>query len=449
MTDPGFKIVGLERDSEPLYPENLQKALRKVSKSEVSSSQQTRTGRQPMPFDISAARDMIKANGYHSRCIDVKTSCAVGLGHADEDPADPKKSKPQDRTREALDPLCGTHGWQDLITSIADDFGSCAQGYIEVVREVEAASDGPIAQLHRVPAPGVRVYIENERYDKHYRLTSVGEGIGEVIYAEFGERDALRERLRLGQGRLETVKKSLRKEFVDNPQKIHEIIPIRRANNMSRWYGYPEWLAATPSIELSQASEQHHVDFFRNRGVPEAIYKLIGPLTDPEYEKIKETLKGTIGRGNQFKSALIHLQDIEAKFDVMKLGLEGKADGSILESVSTTLGMMIASIHGVPPLLAGILIPGKLGASNEFPNALMSFQVTVINRWQEAFQQRLDATLGNKAKNGGLPLKRGDFRFRKATEAIDLALAATVGGMRQTLPEAKAQGRDLGAGLKD
>lgn len=441
MSDPKTRSFEIDRASETLYSEELRKALKTIQKPEAISTQQTRIGRQALPFDICAARDMIKQNGYHSRCIRVKRNCTVGLGHADIS-ADGKSSTPHDRTWKALSPLCGTHGWQDLLNGGGDDFWSTAQCYLEVMRDKK----DNIIGLHRAPSPSIRVFIEDASYHKHYRCTSVGEGVGEVIFAEFGEREALLGRLD-GSKNVSGLGKEIRKAFVKDPTRIHELIPIRQSTNMSRWYGYPDWLAATPSIELSQASQQHHADFFRNRGVPEILIVLKGPIEGPDYEKVKETLRGTIGRGNQHKSAVVQLQDPEAELLVEKLGLEGKADGSILESVSTTLGMEIVGIHGVPPLLAGILISGKLGASNEFPNALMSFQTTVLQEAQETFSQRLGATLGNPALNGGLGLTEKDFQFRRVTDVIDLATAATVGAMRQTVPEAKAQGRDLAGGV--
>jgi hypothetical protein len=112
----------------------------------------------------------------------------------------------------------------------------------------------------------------------------------------------------------------------------------------------------------------------------------------------------------------------------------------------------------VPPILAGILIPGKMGAANELPNAIMAFQTLVIGPWHTIWQSILGATLGGKF-NGGLGLTVKDFEFKSIVDAMAEGLAKltpkgpegaanTVSGMRETLPEAAASGRDVNDGLK-
>ncbi len=103
----------------------------------------------------------------------------------------------------------------------------------------------------------------------------------------------------------------------------------------------------------------------------------------------------------------------------------------------------------MPPLLAGILIPGKLGATNELPNALLASQTLVCGQAQRNIKQILGKTLGNSALNGGLDLKIEDFAFRKISEEIDIGQMDTVSRMRETIPEAKKKGCKIEDGLKD
>jgi hypothetical protein len=56
--------------------------------------------------------------------------------------------------------------------------------------------------------------------------------------------------------------------------------------------------------------------------------------------------------------------------------------------------MLIATAHGVPPLLANILLPGKIGAANEGPNALLLFQKRKLGQIQRTFSRILANTLG-------------------------------------------------------
>ncbi len=156
-------------------------------------------------------------------------------------------------------------------------------------------------------------------------------------------------------------------------------------------------------------------------------------------------LKSQIGQGNGFKSFAINIEDPNLQVQLEKLAMDSNTDDGY-EALKTTCGMDVISAHGVPPLLAGIHLAGKMAATNELPNALMAFQVLVIGPAQNNFRKVLARTLG--AKETGLGLSYADFRFNRITEDLDLAMMNTVAGMKQTLPEAQAQGRDLSAGMK-
>ncbi len=100
----------------------------------------------------------------------------------------------------------------------------------------------------------------------------------------------------------------------------------------------------------------------------------------------------------------------------------------------------------MPPLLAGIQVPGKLGAQNEMPNTMAAFQALVVGQDQQLWSRALGRTLGSP--EAGLGLAETDFDFWTIMDEIDLAVLSTVGGMKESLPEAKAGGRDLKAGPK-
>lgn len=207
----------------------------------------------------------------------------------------------------------------------------------------------------------------------------------------------------------------------------------------------PRWLSAVPAIELSQCYAQFKYDFFLNRGVPEFMLFLLGAKLSPDDWKIvTNALKSNIGLGNSHKSFALNVSDTELKVQLEKLAMDSSPqdDGPMKES----LALSVVTAHGVPPLLAGILVPGKLGSNNELPNALMAFQALVAGPDQRIFMQTLGKTLGSK--EAGLGLTLSDFEFYTVLDEIDLSTAATVGGMKQPLAEANAQGRDLTAGMK-
>ncbi len=134
--------------------------------------------------------------------------------------------------------------------------------------------------------------------------------------------------------------------------------------------------------------------------------------------------------------------------------MEGTTDGGYFKDMMEALALNIVSAHRVPPSLAGILFHGKMGAANEMTNAILAFQTLVISQAQKTITSVLDRTLGDPEKNGGLGLKRGDFKFRTVVDVVaeemkKLQPADTMGRMKQGLGEAAAEGRDLDQGLKE
>ncbi len=94
------------------------------------------------------------------------------------------------------------------------------------------------------------------------------------------------------------------------------------------------------------------------------------------------------------------------------------------------------------------MVPGKLGASNELPNALMAYQLLRVGPMQQIISQRLAVTLGDKSKSG-LDLEPTDFVLRKISDEINPQQMDTISRMRETLESAKAKGRDIDEGVKD
>lgn len=421
----GVSVCFATRDGHLLYPNRRSRVgmLEDLLKADTDvvgvSNQGVAAGRKPHPFDFNAARLFKINNVQHSTCVQATKQSLVGLGFEN------------DKIETTLDPLCEI-SWQDSLGDAAEDYIDTGNGYLEVVRD----QGGKITGLHHLPAVDVDIYIEDATYNRHYRIRSKSETgggiIGGRVFAKFGERDALL-------GRMKELK----------PETVSEVIHFRQSTNMSRWYGYPRWLAATASIELMQALHQFSFDFFINRGVPEFILFIKGGKVDKkDWAKIEESIKATIGVGNQHKTLALNLTDPELEIQVEKLAMEGTGDSTMLRDMSETLSLNIVSAHGVPPLLAGILIPGKLGATNELPNALQAFQALVIGPMQKTFETTLGVTLGNPAFNGGLGLDRKSFELKRVLDEIDLGTMDTVSRMRQTVPEARAEGRDLNAGLK-
>lgn len=415
-------------------------------------------GEKDLPFDFLAAARFKVHNVHHSACIRAKTKALVGLGHVlaeDLEPGpDPEftdmgvpKPKPKrvqknpSKVSEILDPLC-RFSWRHTLEQLAEDYWQVGNAYLEVVRD----EGGKISGLHWQPACDVRVVVE-DNYGTNFHYLVRGRIGGDVRMANYGDRDDFMTRKPIAIGTLPA-----QEGFPKN--RVSEIIHIAAPTTLDRWYGVPQWLASSALVELVQALHQHQFDFHINRGVPEFMMLLLGAKADKKtWQAITSTFDGYVGLGNQHKASVFNIPDPDIKVQVEKLAMEGIQNGTFFRDMSETLATTIVSAHGVPPSLAGILIPGKMGASNESTNAIMVFQTLEVGPEQDHFEGMLGSRLGNTAKNGGLGLERSDFELRTIIEEMAEAMeklkpADTMGKMKQQLPQAAAEGRDLDKGVK-
>lgn len=457
-------VTLLPRNSRPLLDQALQKAVGDESfnsalmklvdlprqRNENYSSQGVSVGQKAHPFDFEIINRFLGANVHHSRSIHAKVAAIVGLGFETPNDRIRKRAKalgqPVDPSTltaggdvaaidEKLDPLCD-HSWQDTLTDAIMDYAQAGNGYIEVVRNL----NNEIVGLHHLPAGEAWVVIEDHRYRRHFAVQGREDASGLRLFARFGELDDFIRRM--GNSSISFVTGFAPPDRNNTSEVIH----FRKPTPLSRWYGFPDWLSAVASIELVQCLTQHNYDFFLNRGVPEFLLFLLGQkLSKEDRERIESAMGNMIGLGNQRKSALINLVNKEVVVQLEKLALESKSDGSEFSAMADSLALQIVTAHGVPPLLAGIQIPGKLGASNEMVQAMQAFQTLVVGPDQRLIRQTLRNTLGREIDLG---LTAEDFVLNTITDEIDVQRADTMARMRQSPQEAEAEGRDLGDGVR-
>lgn len=446
------RLFGHVRTAKALYESCRELVLlRKSMAQEDGSSVGEEPGEQPKPFDFHAAELFQAHNIHHSTCIRAKTRALVGLGHVSEqDFAEPEpreydeggnempkpKRKPKEPSKvaTALDPLC-KFSWQHTLLQLAEDYWGKGNCFLEVVRS--APRTGKITGLHWLPARDVWIYFHEKTGTKVSYLVKGRLG-GDVRMRAFGD--------------LSTDPKN--SSYPAPLSTRSEVIHIAAPSTLDRVYGVPQWLSSGPLVELTQALHQHQFDFHVNRGVPEFLMLLSGGRVDKKtWAKIVETFDSWVGVGNSHKASVMNFPDPNIKPEVVKLAVDGIANGTFFRDMSETLSTSIVSAHGVPPSLAGILIPGKMGASNESSNAMMVFQTLEIGPEQEHFETMLGARLGDPQRNGGLALTRQDFELRTLTEEMAEAMellkpADTMQRMKQQLPEAASEGRNLKSGVK-
>lgn len=471
----GVWAVKVVRNRVPIYgailgkaeAESLMAALAKdPNETGGTSAQNTSTGKKWHLFDLEGVKRLKDINEHHAICLQTKVQATVGLGFIHEDDKKMRKAKKAaqfallqqaagstlpvsqaealnssddeelSKVDKVLNPLCQIN-WAYTLNQVCEDFWETGTGYIEVVRRgVTGDATTAITGLHWVPSAQTYMVIEDDIGNYHFEVSNYGDGNGNPVkFARFGDKEAFLNRERGGKNLSEELKRNL-----------SEIIHIPRPNNRSRWYGYPDWLSGVAPMELNQMMLQDRYDYFNNRGVPEFLLFIIGQkMGDTDWKKIEDSVQATIGGGNAHKSAAINISNPEVKVQLEKLALETK-DGSGFGADSEACALRVVSAHGVPPLLAGIQIPGKLGATNELPNALMAFQTIKIGPAQRLFQQVLGHTLGGD--KAGLGLTMVDFTFKTILEEIDVEKMDTVARMRQTPMQAGAEGRDTGKGVK-
>lgn len=429
----------------------------------AASRQDHVLGRKEHPYSFSMANEFKFVNVHHSACIEAKVAATVGLGFQSElaagvdpmtgtpkpDPATGKPKRKKSKVSAALDALCPKElSFVSLLTKVAMDYWNTGNGWIEVVRR-EGSEE--VLSLYHIPSAEVYVVLEDQLGNVHYEHQPSGGSGFTRVFAKFGDR----QRLLASQGRvlgngstripdLDANAKRGRPRKGTVQVKLSELVHVPRPSSYCRHYGYADWLAAVLSIELVHCKHRHLYDFFLNRGVPEMILSVTGDLIDePTWTNIKTQLKNTIGPGNQHKTLALNIPNQNAKVEVHKLAMERMTDG-LFSELADVLAMQVVSAHGVPPLLAGIQIPGKLGAVNELANAMKAFQALRIAPAQEVFETVLWRTIGQVIPG----LQEEDWELRTILEEIDVDKVDTVARMRQPVGEAQAQGRDLDAGVK-
>lgn len=413
----------------------------------LSTSNTFRAGliKHAQPVSADVIYGLKDISGHHSSCIQAKKYATVGLGFIDDGDGVVKAGSDQEAAEKAssllsgqgyikskvddiLDPLT-TFGFAYELLNATEDFMDTGTGYLEVHRDASGKIDG----ICQVPFKHLWYCTYNGK--AFYQYSPMGQTT--KYWVPFGK--ANKEWLVSATGPLANVP-------VD-AKDISEVIPFLQPSNRVRGYGYPDWLSASVDIELIKRAKQYKADFYQNRGVLDKVLIVTGEIVDADkWQAIENSLQNSIGMGNNFGSLALNFGAPDVTVEVKDMGV-GAATEDQFAKDNETLTQNVVSSHGVPPLLANILIPGKLGASNEFINALIGFQLLRINSYQNVIEKQLARTLGGDDGVEGLTVE--DFRLRTITSQIDLSVMDTVGRMRSEVTSGENKDRDLSKGVKD
>ena len=404
-------------------------------------------------FNKREARTWLKKNATHGACIRAKVACTVGLGlisdqekEATEAEAGQAGIRRQDilqfimdpdfhrsKVESQLDNLCMID-FQDLLSRGCSDFFELGDMAIEVRRDPSNPIDGEVKALYYLPTDDLYAYSEGNGKDYHFNLGFASDI--ETAFCRFGDKKRF-----MGTEAAQSLK----------PEDVSEVIYIPDPLGGHPLYGEPSWLAAAPAMETANAAWEEKLSDYTNRCVVDFLLFLYGssnPIGKDDWNKIRSALSQTSQAGKKHQSvAHAFPSGADTEIFYQQITKDSKTDESFQKNYEVTK-MDIVTSHQVPPLLAGIQIPGKLGANNEFVNALMSFQALVIGKAQRVISRALSRTLGDTSKSG-LNIGPDAFNFRKVTDYIDIKTADTVGRMRESATEAQANGRDLSEGVKE
>ena len=425
----GFKVVRKSHDifggentgdgaTQSLLFTLLKKAVSLAADAETREETETNSGisvgLKDHLIDKLSARELRDFNATHAISLDAKQASSVGLGHREQE------------IHETLDPLC-RFSWQDTLDALGVDYWETGECFLECVYGDED-DRSIITGLHHVESAQCNIEIEEENASELYHYIVEGEtgGAETLVMAKFGDLEDLKRRFgqpdkdvtedpsgedspegqELPAGSVgldlalrnanDVVQAQTRGGNTLSGNIVNsEILHIRQATNRSRYYGYPDYMSAVPSIELVQCMTQHEFDFYFNRGVPEFMLFLLGKNIGKCWEKIESLIQANQGPGNSHKTGAVHIpgNPEETTVQVEKLAMESGSDDGF-DKKSLSLDMRIATAHGMPPKLANIALPGR-GSTNEDPNAMLIFQMRKLGQAQRNFSRMFACSLGN------------------------------------------------------
>ncbi len=296
----------------------------------ASGSRQERSKKQDngRPYDVQDLIDCYYRNSYHQRCINLKTICILGDGI--ESPEVVSK----------LREIVRGDSLFTLLQKTILDLRIFGDAFWEVV---ETGS-------------GIEVY--------HMPSWTISAGKDGGWVQENG------------------------KDKVDFSEE--QVWHFREPSMLSSIWGCPDYLPLIEdeAIELLSTIKKYNKNFFANNAIPDGILFIkggdLGPNTEAGLRKFfRDKFRG-VENASKFCVAPVP-EGVEVQLEKLQDTKEGK----FLELQDKTM-MEIISCHGVPPRLAGIMIPGSLGGGGEAAGELKIFLTTQIKPLQNIFGGQLD-----------------------------------------------------------
>lgn len=281
------------------------------------------------PFDVDTLVAAYYTNAYHSSCINLKTICILGDGPSSDEVNDLLKRSVR------MDSVF------TLLQKTILDLRIYGNAFWETVR-----LSGSEIEIYHLPAIGMDV-------DKKGRwVQRIGKE--EVSYAD------------------------------------DEIWHFREPSLLSSIWGAPDYLPLINdgTLETLSALKAYNKNFFRNNAIPDGILFIkggdLGPATQSGLRSFFRQKYSGVENAAKFCVAPIP-EGVEIQLERLQITTDGK-----FMELRDALVSEVVSCHGVPPRLAGIMVPGSLGGSGEAGGELDIFLTTRIKPLQNVFGGQLD-----------------------------------------------------------
>ncbi len=166
---------------------------------------------------------------------------------------------------------------------------------------------------------------------------------------------------------------------------------FREPSLLSQLWGSPDYLPLIEdgTIDTISTIKTYNRNFFKNNAIPDGILFIKGGDISPATESgLRRFFREKfLGVENASKFCLAPIPE---GVQVQLEKLQDHHDGKFMELKDSLIAEII-SCHGVPPRLAGIMIPGSLGGGGEASGELKIFLNTRIKPLQNIFGGQLDA----------------------------------------------------------
>lgn len=278
------------------------------------------------PYSVSELIECYYANAYHQSCINLKAICILGDGI--EDPAADNKLKQCVRNDSVF----------TLLQKTILDLRIFGDAFWEIVQT------GSGTEIYYLPSRTISL-------DKDGNWVQEA-GKDKVTFAE------------------------------------DQIWHFYEPSLLSQVWGTPDYLPIVPTIKLFETITRYNANFFANNAIPDSIMFLKGgDITRQTEDDLRRFFRSKYqGLENVAKFCIAPLpQGVEVQLERLQETKEGK----FLE-LKEDVKAEIVSCHGVPPRLAGILIPGQLGGGGEAEGELKIFLNTRVKPLQNIFGGQLD-----------------------------------------------------------